>query len=78
MRCPGCRFRTSERGRSSRDQLNSPAASILITWVPASINRVYGLRYPTDPSYVLNVMSAIVKISSERVLNGLPRGTRKG
>jgi len=36
------------------------AVSILITWVPASVNRVYGLRYPLNPSYVLNIGSAIV------------------
>lgn len=34
--------------------------SILITWVPASINRVYGLRNPDNPSFSLNVGSAIV------------------
>lgn len=36
------------------------AISIIITWVPSSINRVYGLRYPNDPSYALNIGSAIV------------------
>lgn len=36
------------------------AISILITWVPASVNRVYGLRYPKHPSMALNVGSAIV------------------
>lgn len=36
------------------------AASILITWVPASANRVYGLRFPNNPSYALNVCSALV------------------
>jgi hypothetical protein len=36
------------------------AISIIITWVPSSINRVYGLRYPQDPSYALNIGSAIV------------------
>jgi hypothetical protein len=36
------------------------AISILITWVPASVNRVYGLRYPKHPSFALNVGSAIV------------------
>ncbi|TVY37122.1 Cyclic AMP receptor-like protein A [Lachnellula subtilissima] len=36
------------------------AISILITWVPASVNRVYGLRYPTDPSFALNICSAVV------------------
>ncbi|KAG9244560.1 G-protein-like protein coupled receptor [Calycina marina] len=36
------------------------AVSILITWVPASINRVHGLRYPDRPSYILNIGSALV------------------
>lgn len=36
------------------------AISILITWVPASVNRVYGLIHPHNPSYVLNIGSAIV------------------
>lgn len=36
------------------------AVSILITWVPASVNRVYGLRYPKSPSFALNICSAIV------------------
>lgn len=36
------------------------AVSILITWVPASVNRVYGLRFPTKPSYILNIGSAVV------------------
>jgi hypothetical protein len=36
------------------------AVSILITWVPASVNRVYGLRYPEDPSFILNIGSALV------------------
>lgn len=34
--------------------------SILITWVPASANRIYGLIYPDDPSFVLNVASAVL------------------
>ncbi|KAB8299051.1 hypothetical protein EYC80_001178 [Monilinia laxa] len=34
--------------------------SILITWVPASVNRVYGLRFPDEPSFILNILSAIV------------------
>jgi hypothetical protein len=34
--------------------------SILITWVPASINRVYGLRHPDNPSFALNAASAVV------------------
>jgi hypothetical protein len=36
------------------------AISILVTWVPASVNRIYGLRYPSDPSFVLNIGSALV------------------
>lgn len=36
------------------------AISILITWVPSSVNRIYGLRYPKQPSYALNIGSAIV------------------
>lgn len=36
------------------------AISILITWVPASVNRVHGLRYPTQPSFALNIGSAVV------------------
>ncbi|RDL31337.1 uncharacterized protein BP5553_09546 [Venustampulla echinocandica] len=36
------------------------AISILITWVPATVNRVYGLRYPASPSFALNIGSAIV------------------
>ncbi|TVY84268.1 Cyclic AMP receptor-like protein A [Lachnellula suecica] len=36
------------------------AISILITWVPASVNRVYQLRYPKNPSYALNIGSALV------------------
>jgi len=36
------------------------AVSILVTWVPPSINRVHGVRYPEHPSYFLNVGSAIV------------------
>ncbi|CZT11060.1 related to G protein coupled receptor like protein [Rhynchosporium graminicola] len=36
------------------------AISILITWVPASINRVHGVRYPGYPSFALNIGSAIV------------------
>lgn len=34
--------------------------SILITWVPASINRVHGLAHEAHPSFALNVMSAMV------------------
>jgi hypothetical protein len=36
------------------------AASLLITWIPSSANRVYGLIYPTKVSYALNVSSALV------------------
>ncbi len=36
------------------------AISILVTWVPASVNRVYGLRFPNNPSFALNVCSSIV------------------
>jgi hypothetical protein len=36
------------------------AVSILITWVPASINRIYGLYHPNDPSFALNIGSAVV------------------
>lgn len=36
------------------------AISILITWVPASINRIYGIANPTTPSFGLNIASAIV------------------
>ncbi|KAH8769311.1 G-protein-like protein coupled receptor [Hyaloscypha finlandica] len=35
-------------------------ASNLITWVPASVNRVYALLHPTEPSFFLNVFAAIV------------------
>ncbi|KAG0650439.1 Cyclic AMP receptor 2 [Hyphodiscus hymeniophilus] len=34
--------------------------SILITWVPSSANRVYGLKRPHDPSYALNLAAAAV------------------
>jgi len=34
--------------------------SILITWVPASVNRVYGLLHPDTPSFGLNAASAVV------------------
>jgi hypothetical protein len=34
--------------------------SILITWVPASANRIHGILNGTKPSFVLNVLSAIV------------------
>jgi hypothetical protein len=35
-------------------------ASNLITWVPASINRVYAIQHPATPSFFLNVFAAIV------------------
>lgn len=35
-------------------------ASNLITWVPASINRVYAIYHPDHPSFVLNIAAAIV------------------
>ncbi|KAL8637829.1 MAG: hypothetical protein Q9226_009070 [Calogaya cf. arnoldii] len=35
-------------------------ASLCITWVPSSINRVYDLSHPDDLSYALNFISAIV------------------
>jgi hypothetical protein len=34
--------------------------SNLITWVPASVNRVYALLHPTEPLFSLNVFAAIV------------------
>ena len=36
------------------------AISILVTWTPSSINRVYALVYPTRTSYALNLAGAIV------------------
>lgn len=36
------------------------AISILVTWTPSSINRVYSLAYPARTSYGLNLASAIV------------------
>lgn len=36
------------------------AASLLITWGPSSVYRVYGLIYPTRVSYALNIASALV------------------
>ncbi|KUJ06647.1 uncharacterized protein LY89DRAFT_402226 [Mollisia scopiformis] len=37
------------------------AISILITWVPPSVNRVYGILHPNSPNtYALNVLAAIV------------------
>jgi hypothetical protein len=36
------------------------ALSVLVTWTPSSINRVYALSNPNSPSYPLNLASAIV------------------
>ncbi|KAL2021364.1 hypothetical protein VTK56DRAFT_7229 [Thermocarpiscus australiensis] len=36
------------------------AISVLVTWTPSSINRVYSLLYPSRTSYALNLASAIV------------------
>jgi hypothetical protein len=36
------------------------AISVLVTWTPSSINRVYSLRYPERISFSLNVASALV------------------
>ncbi|KAK3362375.1 hypothetical protein B0T25DRAFT_512596 [Lasiosphaeria hispida] len=36
------------------------AISILITWTPSSINRVYSFAHPTSTSYSLNLASAVV------------------
>jgi hypothetical protein len=36
------------------------AISVLVTWTPSSINRVYSLIYPNKTSYALNLASAIV------------------
>ena len=36
------------------------AISILVTWTPSSINRVYALVYPMRTSYALNLAGAIV------------------
>lgn len=36
------------------------AVSILVTWTPSSINRVYSLVHPTKTSYSLNVAGAVV------------------
>lgn len=35
-------------------------ASNLSIWVPASINRVYSVSHPATPSFVLNVLAALV------------------
>ncbi|KAK0671045.1 putative G-protein coupled receptor [Cercophora samala] len=36
------------------------AISVLVTWTPSSINRVYALVYPQTTSYSLNLASAVV------------------
>ncbi|EFW99819.1 g-protein coupled receptor [Grosmannia clavigera kw1407] len=36
------------------------AISVLVTWTPSSINRIYALLYPTRVSYGLNIASATV------------------
>lgn len=36
------------------------AISILVTWTPSSINRVYTLIYPDEASYGLNIAAAVV------------------
>lgn len=36
------------------------AISILVTWTPSSINRVYTLIYPDKASYGLNIAAAVV------------------
>ncbi|KAK4226825.1 putative G-protein coupled receptor [Podospora fimiseda] len=36
------------------------AISVLVTWTPSSINRVYSTIYPTKTSYGLNLASAVV------------------
>ena len=36
------------------------AISVLITWAPSSVNRVYNLIYPQRFSFALNVASAVV------------------
>ncbi|KAK4200035.1 putative G-protein coupled receptor [Triangularia verruculosa] len=36
------------------------AISVLVTWTPSSINRVYALMYPETTSYSLNLASAVV------------------
>lgn len=36
------------------------AISILVTWTPSSINRVYTLIYPNKASYGLNIAAAVV------------------
>lgn len=34
--------------------------AVLITWVPSSANRVWGLIHPSEPSYTLNICAALV------------------
>jgi hypothetical protein len=34
--------------------------SILITWIPASVNRIQGLTHPHAPNYYMNAVSAAV------------------
>jgi hypothetical protein len=46
------------------------AISILITWVPSSANRVYGIFHPDQPSYALNIATAVV-LPSQGFWNGL-------
>ncbi|GAB1310691.1 G-protein coupled receptors family 2 profile 2 domain-containing protein [Madurella fahalii] len=36
------------------------AISVLVTWTPSSINRVYALAYPARTSYALNLAGAVV------------------
>jgi len=36
------------------------AISVLVTWTPSSINRVYTLVYPNQASYGLNIAAAVV------------------
>ncbi|KAK4184163.1 putative G-protein coupled receptor [Podospora australis] len=36
------------------------AVSVLVTWTPSSVNRVYSLMYPERTSYGLNLASAVV------------------
>ena len=36
------------------------AVSIIVTWTPSSINRVYSFVHPRSTSYVLNLASAVV------------------
>ena len=36
------------------------AGSIVVTWVPSSANRVYGLTHASNPSFALNIAAAAV------------------